>query len=977
MHTGGGGRPGGVEERERAAKNGRPWPALSPPLLRAPRAPRVADAPMAARKLRFTAHAPTGEVGGEGGASGIARRSPRTGTPMCRAGGGGAERTPTVRRGDTATRHLPRPAPPSLLSPGRVSPRVRPRHARAQVVRLAERAVREEGERESGAGRRGRPSPHPHPLSSFLSRCSYPQELILDLADGPARVATLQLLSHESKIAARVDLHAGTGPASARAWRRLGSLAFDPNHRSGHAARELKSVAVGAGATALRLVLHAPHANPLNPGDQVGVVAVNVVGETLEGGGGGGGVAGATLAAPLAAAPSLPSTTCSDADIAAHLAELDAAKAAAVEAEDYEGAARLKAAADALRSVATALDALADRKAAAVAAEDYDAAKRIKGEMERVKARVAGGVGGGAAARDRGGPSGDPDAPPRSAPRPPTLDAWDETPARPTRGASADVGGGGGEARALAATAAAAALAAPADLRWGDAAGVGIPPGRYHQASEDAPRPATPDDRPASAGAAPPPALDPGPPPADWPADLPPVEPLGEPDAKEVLPLVPWLGAHAAAALRARAWAPREAALARARSSLAGAGIPAEDSATDRREWARCLGRALAGALRDRVPAVAVAAAAAARAAGDAAAGGGAPREAALIVADVIPALVERAADANARVAGAAADAALALVAARGVAVPLGPFVKPLPTNAAPKIVAARLALLAALLPVVGVAGGGGGGGATASPAAAPPDGHAPHQPALDADAVMRVAGAALGSPAADVRAAAARVAAAVAARAGAGVLRLLPKGVHPKLRPQIEAAAGVEGGGGGGGGGGAPTPPPPPADAPRKPARAAAPAKGKKAAAVAVAATAAAAEAATPPPPAAADPPPSNDPAPYEAELAARESALGPAHPRTADALCALAAARAARGERAAAEALLTRALAAYEAATGPDSTDVAAALTDLGVLRLEVGDEGGGRPLLQRALAIQAAALGEAHPDAVAIRDVLEADA
>ena len=64
---------GGVEERERAAKNGRPRPALSPPLLRAPRAPRVADAPMAARKLRFTAHAPTGEVGGEGGASGIAR----------------------------------------------------------------------------------------------------------------------------------------------------------------------------------------------------------------------------------------------------------------------------------------------------------------------------------------------------------------------------------------------------------------------------------------------------------------------------------------------------------------------------------------------------------------------------------------------------------------------------------------------------------------------------------------------------------------------------------------------------------------------------------------------------------------------------------------------------------------------------------------------------------------------------------------
>jgi len=129
-------------------------------------------------------------------------------------------------------------------------------------------------------------------------------------------------------------------------------------------------------------------------------------------------------------------------------------------------------------------------------------------------------------------------------------------------------------------------------------------------------------------------------------------------------------------------------------------------------------------------------------------------------------------------------------------------------------------------------------------------------------------------------------------------------------------------------------------------------------------------------------------DPTAYELELARREAELGPEHPRVADALSALAAVLAARGERVAAARSLERALAVYEKAaaggSGGDETrspssspsDVAAALTDLAVLHLEAGRDELGKPLLRRALEIQRRALGDSHPDVVAIRDVLEAE-
>jgi hypothetical protein len=156
----------------------------------------------------------------------------------------------------------------------------------------------------------------PHTTSAPPARrfSQYPQELTLRL-EGAARLAQVQLLSHEYKIAAKVELLVGTfegglaavaagaGPRGAAAaavdpakasWRRLGFLSFDSNERSSFTARELKSVALsGTPAHLLRLVFHRCHANAANIHSQVGV---------LGGSGSGGSTGGAGALRQLGAA---------------------------------------------------------------------------------------------------------------------------------------------------------------------------------------------------------------------------------------------------------------------------------------------------------------------------------------------------------------------------------------------------------------------------------------------------------------------------------------------------------------------------------------------------------------------------------------------------------------------------------------------------------------------------------------------------
>ncbi|MEW5298759.1 MAG: hypothetical protein WDW36_001843 [Sanguina aurantia] len=112
--------------------------------------------------------------------------------------------------------------------------------------------------------------------------CKYPQEILLRL-EQPSKIQQIQILSHEYKIATKVEVFVG-GPnpgepdPSQAALKRLGYLSFDSNERSSHQARELKSVHVNVPAYYVRLTIHRCHVNKLNIYNQVGIIALHLLG---------------------------------------------------------------------------------------------------------------------------------------------------------------------------------------------------------------------------------------------------------------------------------------------------------------------------------------------------------------------------------------------------------------------------------------------------------------------------------------------------------------------------------------------------------------------------------------------------------------------------------------------------------------------------------------------------------------------------
>jgi len=193
--------------------------------------------------------------------------------------------------------------------------------------------------------------------------CDFPQELVLKFNES-ASVQQVQLLSHQFKIATRVELFIGKlapgvaePPARGTAgvsFTRLGHFSLDGNERSKFQARELKTVYVPRFAEGhyLRLLLHKCHVNEHNLYNQLGVLAIRVVGT------GGADLIGARDAAaeepPLERVESLASMSerppqqddgrepAIDGGVMAMLQELFAEKDAAVAAEDYHEAKRLK-----------------------------------------------------------------------------------------------------------------------------------------------------------------------------------------------------------------------------------------------------------------------------------------------------------------------------------------------------------------------------------------------------------------------------------------------------------------------------------------------------------------------------------------------------------------------------------------------------------------------------------------------------------
>ncbi|KAI8146629.1 hypothetical protein BJV82DRAFT_599266 [Fennellomyces sp. T-0311] len=131
----------------------------------------------------------------------------------------------------------------------------------------------------------------------------YPQDLIIRLLCGPARISKVQVLSHHYKIATKIDVYIGIlkDPASIQdefdehvapeddeddddmviEFTRLGYVSLDNNTRAQYRARELKSIKVNADGEYVRLVVRSCHRNRLNTYNQVGLLALNVLGQPL------------------------------------------------------------------------------------------------------------------------------------------------------------------------------------------------------------------------------------------------------------------------------------------------------------------------------------------------------------------------------------------------------------------------------------------------------------------------------------------------------------------------------------------------------------------------------------------------------------------------------------------------------------------------------------------------------------------------
>ncbi|GAA5810298.1 hypothetical protein MFLAVUS_003718 [Mucor flavus] len=129
----------------------------------------------------------------------------------------------------------------------------------------------------------------------------YPQDLIIHLLSGTARISKVQILSHHFKIATKIDVYIGllkdaqdvlddiapdTPPSDDEdnmliEFTRLGYVCFDNNVRAQFRARELKSIKINADGEYVRLVIRNCHKNRLNTFNQVGVLLINVLGQPL------------------------------------------------------------------------------------------------------------------------------------------------------------------------------------------------------------------------------------------------------------------------------------------------------------------------------------------------------------------------------------------------------------------------------------------------------------------------------------------------------------------------------------------------------------------------------------------------------------------------------------------------------------------------------------------------------------------------
>nr|XP_045590600.1 centrosomal protein of 104 kDa-like [Procambarus clarkii] len=229
--------------------------------------------------------------------------------------------------------------------------------------------------------------------------CLYPQELVFQLRER-CHLSKVQILAHQHLIPEKVELHIGDVKEGKDAtlfnakFALLGYVALSDNQHSQFRARELKSVTVECTGTFLKLLLHKNHVNRINLYNQVGLVAINLLGNELEtnnnsvspDGEGGQVPGGDPQAVPLY--HDLAFAMYVDTQVAATIRTLEDRRAAAVREKRLEYANKLKAAVSQLRTAGERLGKYEIEKRHAVDTENYDRAKVKKELAEEYREQV-------------------------------------------------------------------------------------------------------------------------------------------------------------------------------------------------------------------------------------------------------------------------------------------------------------------------------------------------------------------------------------------------------------------------------------------------------------------------------------------------------------------------------------------------------------------------------------------------------------
>ncbi|XP_015192654.2 centrosomal protein of 104 kDa isoform X1 [Lepisosteus oculatus] len=244
--------------------------------------------------------------------------------------------------------------------------------------------------------------------------CPYPQEITLQLVER-CRIRKLQLLAHQYMISAKIEFYISDSlpesfsPNPSDRFCRLGYVSLSDNEKTGFKARELKSVHVDAVGTYLKLIFHKNHINRYNLYNQVALVAINVLGDsvdssemdviptrdqliehylnsihndvTLE---------GTYLSKSDSISPldDLAFDMYQDPEVAQIIRQLDEKKHEAVRQERFDLAKKLKQAIADLQKVGEHLGRYEVEKRCAIDKEDYDLAKQKKQQMDEYRLKV-------------------------------------------------------------------------------------------------------------------------------------------------------------------------------------------------------------------------------------------------------------------------------------------------------------------------------------------------------------------------------------------------------------------------------------------------------------------------------------------------------------------------------------------------------------------------------------------------------------